>query len=116
ARETTILISSHELAEIEDLTTHVAFVDRGRLLFQEPITDLKARLRCVQVTLAPNAPAPTSFPAEWLEPSLAGNVLTFVDTRFSEATIGPRVAAAVGAVAALDTKPIALRSIYTALA
>ncbi len=34
----TILISSHELAEIEDLTTHVAFLDRGKLLFQEAMS------------------------------------------------------------------------------
>ena len=35
ADETTIVISSHELAEIEGCTTHVAFMVRGRLLFQE---------------------------------------------------------------------------------
>ena len=116
ASETTILISSHELAEIEDLTTHVAFVDRGRLKFQEAMADLKARLRRVQVTLGGNAPRPTQFPADWLEPNVAGNVLTFVDTRFSEATIGPRVAAVLGEVLGIDTTPIALRSIYTALA
>jgi ABC-2 type transport system ATP-binding protein len=116
ARETTILISSHELAEIENLTTHVAFVDRGRLLFQEAITALKARLRRVQVTLRTNVPAPARLPADWLEPSLAGNVLTFVDTCFSETTIGPRVAAVLGDTVALEVQPIALRSIYTALA
>jgi hypothetical protein len=43
-------------------------------------------------------------------------VLTFVDTRFSETTIGPRVNAVLGAVVGLDAQPIALRSIYTALA
>ena len=36
----TILISSHELMELEGVATHVAFLDRGRLLFQEPMSDL----------------------------------------------------------------------------
>ena len=37
AADTTILISSHELAEIESFTTHVAFMQNGRLLLQEAI-------------------------------------------------------------------------------
>ncbi|NKB33320.1 MAG: ATP-binding cassette domain-containing protein [Pseudomonadales bacterium] len=40
AEDTTILISSHELTEIEHFTTHIAFMDRGRLLFQESIESL----------------------------------------------------------------------------
>jgi ABC-2 type transport system ATP-binding protein len=34
AGETTILISSHELDEVERFATHVAFLHEGRLLFQ----------------------------------------------------------------------------------
>src|SRR6478752_2887261 len=64
AGEMTILISSHELAEIEDLTTHVAFLDRGTLLFQEALADLKSRLRHVRVTLAADARVPTQTPKE----------------------------------------------------
>src|SRR5690606_31703813 len=37
ADETTILISSHELAEIENFTSHIAFMDKGVLHFQESI-------------------------------------------------------------------------------
>jgi ABC-2 type transport system ATP-binding protein len=37
AADTTILISSHELAEIESFTTHVAFLQNGRLFLQEAI-------------------------------------------------------------------------------
>src|SRR5581483_5950806 len=35
AGEMTVLISSHELAEIEGVASHIAFLDRGTLLFQE---------------------------------------------------------------------------------
>jgi ABC-2 type transport system ATP-binding protein len=41
-REAAILISSHELDEVERLATHVAFLDEGRLLFQGTLTELRA--------------------------------------------------------------------------
>jgi ABC-2 type transport system ATP-binding protein len=116
AGEMTILISSHELAEIEPLTTHVAFLDGGKLLFQEAMSDLTARLRKVLVTLEAAARAPAQAPKEWLEVRAVGNVLSFVDTRFSEQDLAARVTAVVGEVRHIETQPIALRSIYTALA
>src|SRR5215470_14965042 len=54
AGEMTILISSHELAEIDGVATHVAFLDEGRLLFEESMSDLMARFREVHVTLEHN--------------------------------------------------------------
>jgi ABC-type multidrug transport system ATPase subunit len=115
--ETTILISSHELAEIEALVTHVAFIDRGRLLFQEAIADLKARLRRVQVTFGANARLPTKIPTDWLDANVSGNVLTFVDTRFSEQDLAARLGVMIGDdVVRVDATPVPLRSIYTALA
>lgn len=39
----TILISSHLLAEIEKLVTHVGIINQGRLLFQGTLDDLKNR-------------------------------------------------------------------------
>jgi ABC-2 type transport system ATP-binding protein len=112
----TILMSSHELAEIEDMTTHVAFLDRGRLLFQEAMSDLTARVRDVRVTLDAEAQIPQPTPEEWLEVRTAGNILSFIDTRFSEQHLTARVAALVGTVRHIDARPIALRSIYTTLA
>jgi ABC-2 type transport system ATP-binding protein len=40
-RESSILISSHELDEVERLATHVAFLDEGRLLFQGTLPQLR---------------------------------------------------------------------------
>jgi lantibiotic transport system ATP-binding protein len=40
---TTILISSHLLAEIEKLVTHVGIINKGRLLFQGTLDDLKSK-------------------------------------------------------------------------
>ena len=51
AGEMTILISSHELGEIDGVATHIAFLDEGQLLFQESMNDLSGRFREVRVTL-----------------------------------------------------------------
>jgi ABC-2 type transport system ATP-binding protein len=46
-RETSILISSHELDEVERLATHVAFLDEGRLLFQGTLQALREHAQAV---------------------------------------------------------------------
>ena len=46
----TVLISSHDLEEIETFATHIAFLRGGRLLFSEPIEVLLERCREVTVT------------------------------------------------------------------
>src|SRR5208282_652149 len=79
----TILISSHELADIEGLVTDIAFIDQGKLLFQEPMEELTARLREVRVTLARDAVVPTSSPRTWLQVRAVGNVLSFIETQFA---------------------------------
>src|SRR5207237_6540390 len=40
----TILISSHQIAEVERVATHVAFVSQGKLLFVSTMDDMKQRL------------------------------------------------------------------------
>lgn len=45
AGRTSILISSHELDEVERFATHVAFLHEGRLLFQGPVTALAEHAR-----------------------------------------------------------------------
>jgi ABC-2 type transport system ATP-binding protein len=113
---TTVLISSHELAEIEAITTHVAFLDRGTLLFQETKADLSARIREVQVTLEGPAWVPAMAPPEWLDMRVAGNVLSFVDTQFSESDLAARIATVMGTARHVEARPVALRSVYTTLA
>lgn len=82
ADETTILISSHELAEIEFFTSHIAFMDKGRLHFQESIDSLRARFRTVHVTLSAQKLLPSTCPDNWLFPEISGHTLQFIDSSF----------------------------------
>jgi ABC-2 type transport system ATP-binding protein len=116
AGETTVLLSSHELAEIEHAVTHVAFLDSGSLLFQESSSDLSARVRGVRVLLDGEATVPARTPDTWLDVRAAGNVLTFVETRYSELTLGERVRASAAGVRRIDAEPLPLRAIFVALA
>jgi ABC-2 type transport system ATP-binding protein len=116
AGEMTILISSHELGEIDGVATHVAFIDEGKLLFEESMSDLIGRFRQVQVTLEREASEPSCLPLDWLHVRTMGNVLEFVDARFSEHSLGERVESVIAGVRRIDAQPMALRSIFTALA
>jgi ABC-2 type transport system ATP-binding protein len=116
AGETTVVISSHELAEIENAVTHIGFLESGKLKFQESSDDLRARVREVRVLLDAEAVAPPSTPESWLDVRAAGNVLTFVDTQYSEAALGERVRSCVTGVRRIEAEPLPLRSIFVALA
>jgi len=114
--ETTVLLSSHELSEIETFITHVAFLDAGRLLFQDPIADLSDRLREVRVTLTAAPVGALQVPPEWLHVRVVGNVLSFVDTNFSDGSFGDRLSSVISGVREVDAQPMGLRHIFTTLA
>ena len=116
ASEMTVLISSHELNEIDGMATHVGFLDEGKLLFEESMSDLMERFREVHVTLEHEAQAPQPVPQDWLQVRAMGNVLAFVDTRFKEEKLRERIASVFEGVRRVDAEPMGLRSIFTTLA
>jgi ABC-2 type transport system ATP-binding protein len=116
AGEMTILISSHELDEIDGVATHLAFLDQGKLLFQEPMNDLTARFREVRVTLETEAAKPDLLPNGWMKVRTIGNVLTFIDSHYSEKDLGEQIQSRIQGVRAIDSQPMALRSIFITLA
>ncbi|SDJ82363.1 ABC transporter ATP-binding protein [Sediminibacillus albus] len=48
-REMTIIISSHNLREVEDICDYVGIIHQGRLLLEKDIDDLKADIHKVQI-------------------------------------------------------------------
>ncbi len=55
-RNMTIVISSHNLREIEDLADHVAIIHRGKLLLEKDVDDLKADVHKVQFAFKDKIP------------------------------------------------------------
>ncbi len=116
AGDMTILISSHELAEIEHVVTHVGFIDAGRMVLEDSMADLNTRIREVRVTLEGPAALPERLPKEWLAARAFGNVVSFVDTRYHEADTPGRVRAILGSVRLIEPRALALRAVFTTLA
>src|SRR5467141_2648948 len=84
AAESTVFISSHDLAEIESFSSHVGFLESGKLLFSEEMSTLSTRFREVEITTEAATPLPVQLPASWLHPKSLGALVRFVDSRFDE--------------------------------
>jgi ABC-2 type transport system ATP-binding protein len=75
ATNATVLISSHDLAEIEAFATHIGFLHQGKFLFNEELTTLSARFREVTVNFAPVVtPAPIDLSSRPESASFADGV------------------------------------------
>jgi ABC-2 type transport system ATP-binding protein len=113
--DTTILISSHELSEIEGFTTHVAFMVNGRLMLQESIEDLRMRFREVRVTLSGVKEPAQPLPDAWLLPETEGHHLRFFASDYEDDdTLQRQLAQRFGAVR-MECDHIPLRTIANAL-
>ncbi|HEX5109403.1 MAG TPA: ABC transporter ATP-binding protein [Vicinamibacterales bacterium] len=116
AEQTTILISSHELTEIEGAVTHMAFMDRGRVLFQEPVDVVRSRFREVTATIGDESDAAGELPASWLAAERSRNTFRCVETAFvSDAEMLQKLILHVGAVGNVDVRPMSLREIAKSL-
>ncbi|AHF89732.1 ABC transporter [Opitutaceae bacterium TAV5] len=134
--EWTVLLSSHDIEEVERLADHIAIIDRGRLQLAESLEALQARVRRVELRFGSPAAAAeaarrltgTGNPA-WLDVEQAGSRAGFVDTAWrgsdSERACRERLlsplASATDAPGAADNititaRPMPLREIYLTLA
>ena len=78
ARGTTVLLSSHNLRELEDVCDHVGIMDRGKVLLERTLSDLQDTTVKLQVAYK-TAEEPT-LPAELqiLHHSRVGRVHTYI--------------------------------------
>ena len=57
-RELTVLISSHNLRELEDVCDHVGILDRGKLLLEHSLSELQDNITKIQLVLPEGQPLP----------------------------------------------------------
>ena len=108
-----VLISSHDLDEVERLVDSVAFLDAGRIVLSEPMDTLQGRFRRVEVTRAEPGPPPEPE-ACWLGVTTAGRVVRFVNTDYDGAASDARISARFPG-ARIEAQPMSLRQIFVAL-
>ncbi len=118
AGETTILLSSHDLGEIESFASHIGYLDHGRLQFSEEMTSLTARFREVEVVVdsPPLLPLDRPLPAHWLRPETAPALVRFVETHFDAERTADEIRRLFGEVRNISANPMPLRAIFVTLA
>jgi ABC-type multidrug transport system ATPase subunit len=109
-----VLISSHDLDEVERLVDAVGFIDSGRLVLNEPLSSLHARFRRVEVTTSEPIAAPPVNPG-WIGAHVSGRVVRFVVTNYSE-TESDRAMAVAFPGGSVEMYPMTLREIFVAVA
>ena len=108
-----VLLTSHEMDDVERLADHVGFLANGALLVEEPMQTLLARFRRVEVALADGAIVPDQRPPSWLGFSIDGRAARFVDSQASADAEAAWRAAFPGA--AIESSPMSLRDVFVAL-
>jgi ABC-2 type transport system ATP-binding protein len=105
--ETTILVSSHNLRELEDVCDHVGIMDSGKLLLERSLDELQSNIMKVQIAMAEGMSLPDSL--EVIHESTMGRLSTLIVRGEREV-----VSAALSAVSPLffDLMPLTLEEIF----
>ena len=102
-RETTVLISSHNLRELEDICDHVGIMDHGKMLLERSLADMQGST--VKLQLVGDAPPDLQI----LHESNSGRLRTLV-VRGDAQTVGEKVQAVKPAY--FDILPLSLEEIF----
>ena len=102
-RETTVLISSHNLRELEDICDHVGIMDHGKMLLEKSLADMQGATHKLQIV----GDVPEEL--EILHESSSGRLQTLV-VRGNAEEIEARVKAANPAY--FDVLPLSLEEIF----
>ena len=112
----TLLISSHDLGEIENFASHVAYLDEGHLRFNEEMSVLSDRFRQVEVTLEAPPVLPGAWPEGWMKPETASAVVRFIDSHFDREWTEAEVNRVFPSARNVEFHAMSLREIFVALA
>ncbi|MGD0158540.1 MAG: ABC transporter ATP-binding protein [Terracidiphilus sp.] len=115
AAESTVLLSSHDLAEIESYSSHIGYMDQGRLLISEPLSSVRSRFRSVAVTGSAPLSIPAAPPAEWLHFTSNGATARWIETAWDPERSAAKAREVFGTVE-VSADPIPLREVFLTMA
>lgn len=107
----TILLSSHDVDEVERIADRVIFLEAGRVTLADSVEALRARHRKVVARLAPAAAAGVPRREAWLGFEQEGETVSFVETQADVANDWSRE---LGGEAVVTTAALSLKEIYLA--
>ena len=106
-RGTTVLVSSHNLRELEDVCDHVGIMDQGRMLLERPLADLQENMVKIQLALPEGRELPDGL--DVLHESRTGRLRQLILRGSSEA-LTARLAACEPFF--MDVLPLSLEEIF----
>jgi len=116
AEEATIVVSSHDLAEIESFASQVGYLEQGRLRFSEELEKLIQRFRDVQVTFESAPRLPENAPESWMQLNSSAVVVRFIESRFEPDRTAAEIRGVFGDVRDVTFSPMTLREIFLTMA
>ena len=116
AAETTIFISSHDLAEVETFASHVGYLERGALQFSEEMTTLTDRFREVELTFETPPTLPEKWPDTWMLPTNTAVTVRFIESCFDAQRTEAEIHKIFSGLRDVSYAPMSLRSIFLAMA
>ena len=106
-RGITVLVSSHNLRELEDVCDHVGILDHGKLLLERALEDLQENITKIQIALPEGAALPEDL--QYLHTSASGRLHTLI-VRGSPEAVQARLEACGPLF--LDALPLSLEEIF----
>mgnify|MGYP000872859983 FL=1 len=108
-RGMTVIISSHNLRELEDICDHIGILHHGQMLIQKDLDDLKADIHKIQIAFSGEIPLALLDETEALHHEQRGSVMILI-VRGAYDQIMNRMQAYQPAV--LDVLPLTLEEIF----
>lgn len=85
--ETTVFLSTHQLADVDQIADRLAIVDRGRALVEAPLEALRDSYRRIRFVFDDEAPAPAFRSPEIVSVKRQGRVLTVLSSAGADGII-----------------------------
>ncbi len=112
----TVVISSHDIGELEMLADWAGFLSDGRMVFSESMESLLTRMKRVEVVGVAEVPSGSALPPEWMSVERSGGRVSFLVTTGGE-TLGPTaIAPRFPGATHIDVRRPTLREVFIALA
>lgn len=108
-RGTTVLVSSHNLRELEDVVDHVGILHNGKIVLERELDDVKSDLHKLQIAYKGEMPQEALAIESILHQEQIGSILSMI-VRGKRDTILPKIQATQPVI--LDVLPLTLEEIF----
>ncbi|PYG87251.1 ABC-2 type transport system ATP-binding protein [Ruminiclostridium sufflavum DSM 19573] len=106
---TTVLVSSHNLRELEDVCDHVGILYKGKMMVERELDNMKSDIHKIQLAYTGDIPSDIFKDIEILHKTKSGSVLQFI-VRGSKDSIFSRVKSTNPVI--MDILPLSLEEIF----